>query len=65
MRQVRDSLVWLAMIFVVAAVIYVTPRVANYVRASEADHVGSSVTTHEVALDHHHYHHHHAVAPAR
>ena len=31
MRQVGDTLVWLAMIMVVAAVIYFTPRVAHYV----------------------------------
>ena len=34
MRQVRDTLVWLAMIVVVAGVVYVMPRVANYVAAA-------------------------------
>ena len=36
MRQVRDTLVWLAMILVVAGVVYVMPRVANYVAAATA-----------------------------
>ena len=31
MRQVGDTLVWLAMITVVGAVVYFTPRLANYV----------------------------------
>ena len=31
MRQVGDTLVWLAMIGVVAAVVYFTPRLASYV----------------------------------
>ena len=31
MRQVGDMLVWLAVILVVAGVVYYTPRVANYV----------------------------------
>ena len=30
MRQIGDMLVWLAVIVVVAAVVYYTPRVANY-----------------------------------
>jgi hypothetical protein len=30
MRQVGDTLVWLAMIGVVAAVVYFTPRLASY-----------------------------------
>jgi len=37
MRQVGDTLVWLAMIGVVAAVVYFTPRLANYV-GSASDH---------------------------
>jgi hypothetical protein len=56
MRQVRDTLVWLAMILVVAAVVYVTPRVANYVRASESEHGQACVTCREVAFDHDHTH---------
>ena len=34
MRQVGDTLVWLAMITVVVAVVYFTPRLANYVLCS-------------------------------
>ena len=44
MRQVGDTLVWLAMIGVVAAVIYFTPRVAQYVRAMGAEHGRECVT---------------------
>jgi len=54
MRQVRDTLVWLAMILVVAAVVYVTPRAANYLRASESDHAQSCGTCREIAYHHHH-----------
>ena len=35
MRQVGDTLVWLALIVVVAAVVYFTPRVASYVSTRE------------------------------
>lgn len=35
MRQVGDTLVWLALIAMVAAVLYITPRVANYVSSRE------------------------------
>ena len=31
MRQVGDTLVWLAMIGVVVAVVYFTPRLASYI----------------------------------
>jgi hypothetical protein len=45
MRQVGDTLVWLAMIGVVGAVIYFTPRLAHYVHAKElAVHGGDCVT---------------------
>jgi hypothetical protein len=44
MRQVGDTLVWLAMIAVVAAVIYFTPRVARYVRAQGSAHGAECVT---------------------
>jgi hypothetical protein len=44
MRQVGDTLVWLAMIGVVVAVIYLTPRVARYVGAMGAEHGGECVT---------------------
>jgi hypothetical protein len=36
MRQVGDTLVWLGLIVVVAAVVYFTPRVARYVSTREA-----------------------------
>jgi hypothetical protein len=36
MRQVGDMLVWLAVILVVAAVVYYTPRVASYVTARDS-----------------------------
>lgn len=35
MRQVGDTLVWFAVILVVVAVVYFSPRVANYVTAAE------------------------------
>jgi hypothetical protein len=38
MRQLGDTLVWLAMIGMVAAVIYFTPRVARYVGAMGSEH---------------------------
>jgi hypothetical protein len=37
MRQVGDTLVWLALIAVVAAVLYLTPLVASYVSSREKD----------------------------
>ena len=37
MRQVADTLVWLALIAVVAAVLYFTPRVASFVSSREKD----------------------------
>jgi hypothetical protein len=37
MRQLSDTLVWLAVILVVAAVIYFTPRFANYVATDPSD----------------------------
>jgi hypothetical protein len=43
MRQVGDTLVWLAMIGVVAAVVYFTPRLASYV-GNATDH-GRGVST--------------------
>jgi peptidoglycan/LPS O-acetylase OafA/YrhL len=42
MRQVADTLAWLGMIVVVAAVIYFTPRLANYVNASTATAHGAA-----------------------
>ena len=36
MRQLGDMLVWLGLIVVVAAVVYFTPRIANYVAVGAA-----------------------------
>jgi len=44
MRQVGDTLIWLAMILVVAGVIYLMPRVASYVAAAESEHDHAAVT---------------------
>ena len=44
MRQVGDTLVWLAMIGVVAAVVYFTPRLANYVGSMADDHTSDKAT---------------------
>lgn len=38
MRQVGDTLIWLALILVVAGVVYFTPRLATYVTAATADY---------------------------
>jgi hypothetical protein len=48
MRQVGDALVWLAMIGVVAAVVYFTPRLANYLGTS-GDHARGSMNSSEIA----------------
>ncbi len=48
MRQVGDTLVWLAMIGVVAAVVYFTPRLASYV-GSVTDHTRGPNTSSEIA----------------
>ncbi len=37
MRQVADTLVWLGLIAVVAAVLYFTPRFASYFSSRERD----------------------------
>jgi hypothetical protein len=37
MRQLGDMLVWLGLIVVVAAVVYFTPRIANYVASEQPD----------------------------
>jgi len=50
MRQVGDTLVWLAMIGVVAAVIYFTPRVARYVGAMGGEHGRGCTTCCEIAF---------------
>jgi hypothetical protein len=44
MRQVGDTLVWLAMILVVAGVIYVMPRLASYVHTADSENDPASVT---------------------
>jgi len=49
MRQVVDTLVWLAMVMVIAAVVYFTPRLANYVTSMSSEHIGSVHLTHEDA----------------
>ena len=48
MRQVGDALVWLAMIGVVAAVVYFTPRLASYL-GNPGDHARVSMTASENA----------------
>lgn len=60
MRQVRDTLVWLAMILVVGGVIYVMPQVSHYVDAATGNERGPAcVTCREVGvpphtdIDHH------------
>jgi hypothetical protein len=60
MRQVGDTLVWLAMIGVVAAVVYFTPRVASYVGSMANEHTSDKVTFSEIA-----YHHDHISAQTR
>ncbi len=62
MRQVRDTLVWLAMILVVAGVLYVMPRVANIVAAATgSEHGPACVTCSQVTVSHFNglNHHHH------
>jgi len=51
MRQVGDTLVWLAMILVVAAVVYFAPRVANYVASKGTEHKPDCMTCRAVAYD--------------
>jgi hypothetical protein len=52
MRQVGDTLVWLAMIMVVVAVVYFTPRVARYVSAMGSAHGATCHTCREIAYHH-------------
>jgi hypothetical protein len=49
MRQVGDTLVWLAMITVVGAVVYFTPRLANFVAVFAGEHGSGCVTCREIA----------------
>jgi len=48
MRQVGDTLVWLAMIGVVVAVIYFTPRLASYIGSVGTEHAGDKITSSEI-----------------
>jgi hypothetical protein len=50
MRQVQDTLVWLAMILVVAGVLYVMPRVASLVAAAEKEHTAACVNCRDFAV---------------
>jgi hypothetical protein len=43
MRQFGDTLVWIAMILVVAAVVYYTPQIADYVSATESQSIHRNV----------------------
>ena len=54
MRQVQDTLVWLAMILVVAAVVYTMPRVARLVAEANRDRGNSKVTSVKVSESHYH-----------
>jgi hypothetical protein len=54
MRQVGDTLVWLAMIGLVAAVVYFTPRLASYVGSLANEHSGGKMTASEIAYHHDH-----------
>jgi hypothetical protein len=49
MRQVGDTLVWLAMIGLVAAVVYFTPRLASYVGSAGNEHPGDKITSSEIS----------------
>jgi hypothetical protein len=44
MRQIGDTLVWLAMIGLVAAVVYFTPRLASYVGSGGSEHANQRIT---------------------
>jgi hypothetical protein len=54
MRQVGDTLVWLAMIGLVAAVVYFTPRLASYVGSVTNESAGGKITSSGVAYHHNH-----------
>jgi hypothetical protein len=49
MRQLGDTLVWLAMIMVVGAVVYFAPRLASYVAAMGADNPRGCATCRGIA----------------
>ena len=50
MRQVGDTLVWLAMIGLVAAVVYFIPRLASYVGSGGNEHPNNKITASEIAF---------------
>jgi hypothetical protein len=49
MRQVRDTLIWLGLSMVVTAVVYYTPRFANYVNASESENFSVGINPRPIA----------------
>jgi hypothetical protein len=49
MRQVGDTLVWLGLILVIAAVVYFTPRLADFVAAVQSHQERGSVAWHAAA----------------
>jgi uncharacterized protein involved in cysteine biosynthesis len=49
MRQVGDTLVWLAMIGVVVAVVYFTPRLASFIGSVGNERAADKVTTRDIA----------------
>jgi hypothetical protein len=49
MRQFGDTLVWLAMIGVVVAVVYFTPRLASYIGSVGNDHAGDKITSRDIS----------------
>ena len=53
MRQVQDTMVWLGMILVVAAVVYTMPRLSKFVASARSDQANDRVTSTKVSLSHH------------
>jgi len=51
MRQVGDTLVWLAVVLMVAAVVYFTPRFADYVSAVSLKVEGEKLSWHAPTLE--------------
>jgi hypothetical protein len=49
MRQVGDTLVWLGVVLVLAAVVYFVPRFANFVAAVQAQQDRGKVAWHVMA----------------
>jgi hypothetical protein len=49
MRQVGDTLVWLAMIGVVVAVVYFTPRLASYLGSAGNERATDKITSMDFA----------------